>query len=332
MAFAAAQLALSLAVESWLPQVRDPQYAVREQRLLARRAAAPGRPLWVMLGSSRTQLGLQAGQYRGIASAQAPLVFNFGMPGCGPIMQRVCLERLLERGVRPDLLFVEVMPAMLSWRGGQPMEERMLDGSRLSVAELTSLLSYFEQPRRALGRWSAAWLAPAHRRARELRRLVRLDDVGEAPDPAAADHLMDEYGWQCVPCSADAARRRDLILMASNQYDGALAEFELGARPTAALRALIARCRCESIDVTLVLMPEAESFRSLYSAGAEAELQSFLLDLRSEYGAALVDARHWVADEHFSDGHHLSPAGAAAFTVRFQRESLLVAAARTRRF
>jgi hypothetical protein len=238
------------------------------------------------------------------------------------MMQLVCLERLLDRGIRPDLVFVEIMPPMLSWRGGEPVEERMLDGSRLSAAEMGRLLPYYEQPRRVLGKWSAASLAPAHRRAQELRRLFALDARDGGIELDAADHLMDKHGWQHVPCTADAARRRELTLLAANQYDGALADFEIAPRPAAALRQLLERCRSEAIGVALVLMPEAESFRALYSAESEAKLNGFVATLRREYDSELIDARRWVADEQFSDGHHLTPAGAVAFTDRFEREAL----------
>jgi hypothetical protein len=36
----------------------------------------------------------------------------------------------------------------------------------------------------------------------------------------------------------------------------------------------------------------------------------------------LIDARDWVDDDGFWDGHHMLPAGAAQFTHRFEREAL----------
>ena len=60
LAFLALQLGLAGLIEAWWPQVRDPEYAVREKRLVERLAESNGERLWLMLGSSRTQLGLQA--------------------------------------------------------------------------------------------------------------------------------------------------------------------------------------------------------------------------------------------------------------------------------
>ena len=315
--WALVQLSLAAAIELAAPEMRDPEYAVRERRLLAR--LAEGRRLRLMLGSSRTQLGLRASQISATDNREAPIVFNFGMPGCGPLMQAVCFERLLARGVRPDSLVIEVNPALLSHCGGEPLEERMLDGARLSPAELIRVLPAYQQPRRAFNKWLWAWLASCRRRAAELRRLAGLD-APTGQDAGAADYLMDDYGWQFVPAPTDAERRAKLTKLAADQYDGALARFEPAPGPRRALEALLARCRRESIPAVLVLMPEGTSFERLYGSQSEPALQDFLATLRDEYGVALIDARRWIGDESFSDGHHLLPEGAADFSDRFARE------------
>ena len=61
LGFVVFQVGLAVALERRLPAVRDPEYALKRQRLQALQAASPGRPLVLMLGSSRTRLGLQAG-------------------------------------------------------------------------------------------------------------------------------------------------------------------------------------------------------------------------------------------------------------------------------
>ena len=56
------QLGLAVAVDQWLLGVRDPEYAVRETRLVDHMRKTPDAPLLLVLGSSRTQLALQAGR------------------------------------------------------------------------------------------------------------------------------------------------------------------------------------------------------------------------------------------------------------------------------
>src|SRR6516165_965207 len=57
----AIQVGVNLALERWLADVRDPYFAAKLERLRARLAAAPPKPLVLCLGSSRTLLGLEAG-------------------------------------------------------------------------------------------------------------------------------------------------------------------------------------------------------------------------------------------------------------------------------
>ena len=75
-----------------------------------------------------------------------------------------------------------------------------------------------------------------------------------------------------------------------------------------------------SIPARLVLMPEGSPFRSWYGLGANDRLLAFLRVVSSEYDVPLTDARGWLPDEEFSDGHHMLEAGAVAFTDRLTRE------------
>jgi hypothetical protein len=44
--------------------------------------------------------------------------------------------------------------------------------------------------------------------------------------------------------------------------------------------------------------------------------------LARELSVPLVDARTWIDDDGFSDGHHALPSGADQYTERFAREVL----------
>jgi hypothetical protein len=74
--------------------------------------------------------------------------------------------------------------------------------------------------------------------------------------------------------------------------------------------------------VVLVLTPESREFRSWYAPGSEAQIQAVCARLARDHGTRIVDARTWVPDEDFMDGHHVLPAGAAVFTRRLAREVL----------
>src|SRR5436309_4680728 len=123
--FALCQLVLAVVIDTELSAVRDPEFEARLERLRARQAETPGRPLVLVLGSSRTGYGLDARRLSEAKDGSGALVFNFGISGSGPLFQLVNLRRLFDAGVRPDLLYVEVMPALLADRDGS-REERLL--------------------------------------------------------------------------------------------------------------------------------------------------------------------------------------------------------------
>src|SRR5207302_5656752 len=102
-----------------------------------------------------------------------------------------------------------------------------------------------------------------------------------------------------------------------------LARFELAPARTWALEELLAVCRRERIAAVLVTMPEATDFRGWYPPAARAAIDGCLGRLSREYAVPWADARTWVADDGFEDGHHLLRPGADAFTYRFAQDALV---------
>ena len=122
-------------------------------------------------------------------------------------------------------------------------------------------------------------------------------------------------------------RRRELTKLAADQYDGALSHFEPGPIQRKLLGELLARCRQESIEAALVLMPEGTSFERLYGPQTEPALQTLLAELRREHGVTSVSyalAARRRSHDLFSDGHHLFARSARelASPKRFSAEAL----------
>ena len=107
---------LSAALDHGPPRLRDPEYGKRLERVHARIAEHPGRPLVLVLGSSRTAMGVRPDV---LADEPAgPLVFNFSLVGSGPVMELMAFRRALADGVRPAAVVVEYWPAFLREDGG----------------------------------------------------------------------------------------------------------------------------------------------------------------------------------------------------------------------
>ena len=317
--FVLAQLLLGLGVDwSWL-SVRDPEFQMIRGRLAARRAEAPTRPLVLTLGSSRTEMGLDAGKLSRSSDRAAPLVFNFAVPASGPMFQQVVLRRLLEEGVRPDKVFIEVMPMSMSRRNGTPLEEHQLDGARLDAVEMARLLPYYQQPDHLILPWVAARLLSNYRHQAELRDAFGLDANSDETGLNRGGGV-DGYGWRkaaAPPIGEDAGAR---VQNALDQFGKALNDPVPAEGPLRALQDLLGLCRRKGISAALVIPPEATVFRAIDAQ--HAAIEEAIRRIVGQYHARLYDASAWVDDSGFYDGHHLSAEGAVIYTERFAREAL----------
>jgi hypothetical protein len=306
------QLTAGTLQDCLVPISGDPAYAAKVARLRARLAEAPDHALVLMLGSSRTLVGIDAGRLHTAPDGRPAVVFNFGFQGAGPLLDLICLQRLLDAGIRPDFVFVEILPLLLNQPHAHPVEEDWLKGERLRFDELVFLRRYHSEPTRLLQQWAKArWLpGPAQRTL-----------FGEQPADDDWDNWMDGYGWNHHFTAAVTPEYREQVTTrALQQYSDAVGPFHLAPGPVQALHDLLDRCRQEHIRVTLLLMPEGRAFQSLYTPAARTGLNDFLAHLFLTRLLPLIDARNWIAEDGFWDSHHLLPAAAAAFTERLERE------------
>jgi len=104
------------------------------------------------------------------------------------------------------------------------------------------------------------------------------------------------------------------------EYEGMLRNLQPTGGAARALSDLLAMCREQGVPVKLVLMPEAAGFRAIYPPHSTARLYEFLNRMCAEHGCGLIDAREWLPDSAFTDGHHQLRSGAEAFSDRLYRD------------
>ncbi len=319
--FAAAQVFLAVRMDTAQPELRDPEFGLKLARLRALLRAHPGRPLVLVLGSSRPDLAFRPEVLMGDGpEASRPLLFNFGLTGFGPIPQYLCLRRLLAEGIRPQWVIAEVLAPVLHQEPG-PGNETWLSASRLGWGDLAVLRPYCRKPVLLYRDWLAAHLVPAFTQrfgvlARYARRWLPPQALEESWP------TMTSLGWVRGPEGVDAATRRGATAHAHDQYVGHFQDFAITPTPDRALRQLLAVCRQEGIRPVLVLMPEGSAFRGWYPPTARAQIDGYLGRLSRDTGVPVIDTRTWMADEDFFDSHHLLVGGATKFTRRFQDEVL----------
>ncbi len=318
-AFVGLQLGLGLLIALRSPDLRDPPYFDRAERLRAR-AGAPGRRpfLVVALGTSRTAEGFRGRVVEEELSRSlgGPVAaFNFGVPGAGPVSGLVYLRRLLAAGVRPDLLLVEVLPLSLP-PAGLDSDLGRLTGGRLAWDELGLVARYGGSAEDLAAAWARSWLLPWHE-----QRFVLLGRLGRSGGCLARS--VDGWGQVGRPRGPmTPEQRRQMRQRVARQFRPVLARFEIAEGARRAYREVLEVCRRERVPAALVWMPEGPAFRGLYSAEGVGRVEAFLDELGREFGVPVINARVWMAEDDFSDSHHLQPAAAERFSARLAREVL----------
>ncbi len=281
----------------------------------------PDRPLFLMLGSSRSCWAFRAGCLNGMPDSDGrPMnVFNFGIPATGPISALFHLRDMLAEGIRPRFLLIEFLPPLMcEAQRGALTEEGMTGFENLSTRRFLQWLPYLYRPEKRARLWLEARINPWYAFRRHIQLELRCLATRK---PFPTYEPIDDWGWHiALPFPFSAVDREKRIEQARGGYSPGLGHFRLGKKPTRALRELLDLCREEHIPAALVLMPESSEFRSWYSEDAKTAIQGELDALRRDYGVPIVDAQRWLADEDFEDGHHTLLHGADVFTFRLWTE------------
>jgi len=319
-----AQGALALAVETIRPHWRDPEFFHRQQNLLKMAAwdARHGtrKPVVVVLGSSRPEMGLSPDHVCEGFGENAPLVFNCSQSGCQPVGQRINLARLLDAGMVPDFVLIEVFPPGLAHE--EPLDYE-IPISRIGVRDLARMSPYLGEHVRTYGRWLAARAASWH--ALRIDLLAHAGLAGWTKPEVREEFLwtdMKANGWgPFYPASWPTEVRERRLAIVREVCGKVLSNFWVNPHVAQAHRDLLDECRSRGIRSALFLMPESPAFRAIYPPVARAMIRDYLTKLSAEFGTPVFDGTAWIDDEAaFMDGHHLLGPAAEAFSTRLGRE------------
>jgi hypothetical protein len=323
--FAAYQAAFFL-LSLPFPQLIDPEFGGKLYHLRTRLREAPdARPLVVALGSSHVGLGLRPEALSRTTSggSPAPLVFNFALNDSGPVTSLLCLRRLLAEGIRPDWVLVEPCPLMLLLEGPRVQNRCLMELSRMQRCDLNVLSRYYPEGRRIRTEWLQLQMLPwfAHRLS-----LLNYAFPTWVPQSMRVDcrwQHMDGWGWQWAEGLTDTVylRRPEVRQMAQGHYTAIYRDYAVGTVSQLALLEIVLTCRHENIGVALLRMPEGTYFQRWYPRALLTQIDGCLREV-GERGVPIIDARNWLPDTAFSDGHHLTPDGALAFTREFEQRVL----------
>jgi len=296
----------------------DPQYALKPGLLRKRMAEYQGHPLWLIMGSSRVEDGFRpALLVERMGKPGAPVVFNFGLSGSDMFRQLVCLRRLVEDGVKPQRVGIEVLGALMYHKSTLMLDDpRVFDRARRDEVDLFS--SYSMDAQRLRKCWWRSRLDPTYEygmvvpgQTRSVR-LIPLPFVW----PLGDSRPYDKWGW--FPGIARASKEEYY-----RKLEGTRTQFHewydssgITVNSDRALRQILDLCKSKGIEVFLLRMPESEDYQAFYPPEANAGMDIYLQKIEKEYNVPEINARSWIEREGFSDGHHLNTDGSAKFTLR----------------
>jgi hypothetical protein len=303
-------------------RVRDPEYGLRATRLHARLAENPGRPLVLVVGSSRTAMGVCPAAWEEVRpndpARPDPLIFNNAVLGAGPVMELMALRRAYADGFRPSVVLIEYWPPFFHQDDGWA-EPRRVTVDRLLDCDRQLVRDYF--PERDRVEWEMD-----HRRknaifANRERLLMQLSPkwLPAARRADAGWTGLDAWGWlpgfDMKPDMTDW--RAKAVAACSDIYRPLFAKYRIAPESDRALREAVALAREHGAAVGLVYLPESSEFRSIYPRRVERVAKEHLATLNCELGVPVIDCREWMPDDAIVDGFHLSKRGAVEFTRKF---------------
>lgn len=300
---------------TWLdygpPRLRDPEYGKRIARAQARAAEPSERPVVLVIGSSRTSMGVRPAVLAD--DPLSPLLLNVALAGSGPIMERMALRRALEEGLKPDAVIVEFWPAFLR-EDVAYHEEARIDPARLRPVDSTIVRDYFRKPENVERVRQQYLINPIFAHRKSIMNQASPGWLGYGHRSDALWDKIDDWGWLPGRTGATPEEQRGARKAAAGYYVPLFANYEVSVVADKALRDFVEDCRARQIPVALFYLPEAAEFRTFMPPTAQARADSYLTGICQELSLPLIDARGWAPDDDLIDGFHLTQSGAEATT------------------
>jgi hypothetical protein len=329
--FVLAQLTGGLGLDYLWPLVRFPLLAKQIHRL--ENTSPP--PTVVCLGSSRlgtsiidTEMTQTLRQATGEAAAQ---VFNASVPVGDPVVSEYVLHHLLQQGIRPRVVLLEMCPEAVNHRNywidihiRRQLLWQDVPGHLVNIVRTGNLLRLLNNRVLPLYAHRVNLCQYVLDKAHNLNSSALLGNRmnhSEVKTPAGTDLYIN---WKQIIVAAqnpspDLTNRTQAGLGGIQRL---LRSYRPGGPSGAALERTILQCRRSGIEVILLGVPLASAHRQLYIPPIEMSYQAYVKKLCETYGCRFVDCRCALPDTLFLDHHHAEPAGGILFSRKFTAEVL----------
>jgi hypothetical protein len=315
---------LRLAIDRWWPELRDPTFEIKARRLSRVVAQSPQPPVTVvMFGSSVTSNSFKAKDLEERLSRELgrpAAVVNMASHGAGPLTELLWTRRILQRGIRPNLVCIEFSPFLYD-SPNQPIDTDHFPAPMLEESDLEVMERYGPDPELRRHR-EQDWWFPAY-----LHRLTILNYLA-TPLVPVQDRIptwggtIDERFWTALE-PRDPEELAEALAHVKKEFKDELNHFAPGVSSLEALEELLGLLHKEGIPALVILAPEGPTLRSLYLREPLDRLVNGVRELARQYDATFLDAFDWLDESMFGDSIHPNTIGAEVFSNRLVGEALL---------
>ncbi len=273
----------------------------------------------MMLGSSRVDDGVKPGAATDwMARKDSPVLFNFGLSGSDMFRELMTLRRLVADGLKPQRVGIEVLPVLLGTKTSIFIGDEQLV-PRARGYELGDYYSFTADPGFVRRKWYESRLNPGYKWGMMAeRQTLPISLLLPVPGMPRIDNAggFDQWGWHCVGDSVTPAKHKEWLEAMEQSFLPQLRDFAVSDESNRAMAEILDLCKAQKIDAFLIWMPESSEFQAMYPPQANRAVRDFLEEYKTKYGVKVIDARSWISDDKFLDGHHMLSGGAAEFTRR----------------
>ena len=322
------QAFLRYGIDHLWPELRDPAFEIKARRLTQVIAQSPRPPVTVLMFGSSVARNIFRAEYleeqlsRELNRPAA--VMNMSCVGAGPLTELVWTRRLLDRGVRPDFVCVEVTPFLYN-TPGPPFDAPRFPEHLLTEADL-EIVERYSGDAELRHKWSQFRWFPAYE-----HRLTIVNCLSESLVPIQ-DRVptwrdsKDRRFWAALP-SPSAEQLQATLVNVKGMFESQLRYFAPGEPSIHALEELLALLHREGIPTAVILAPVGPTVRKLYPKEPLDRFVQQVIQLSDRYSCRYLDAFDWLGEDMFGDSIHATAEGADVFSNRLAREVLLPALA-----
>lgn len=287
----------------------------------------------ICLGSSRTQSSLFPTEMelalRQVTGNPKINAFNAFVPGGDLISSEYVLKELWQRGARPKVVTVEVLPEetnhLNDWLKLHVLRQLTWENMPDTALELVRTGHFLRLLR--------ARVVPLYTHRYELVKRARmaLEDMLPAPEPETTVAPRRPRKAEPPPEWTELIKRANRVTPAVREETmkglpgvaRGLRNYRIGGSSTRAMNRLLDFCEEHQIAVLLVGIPVSKPHRDLYTPEIDAQFLGYMKQLEETRGVRFVDCRHYTPDRMFFDNHHADGNGGRYFSQRFTREHLV---------